>query len=330
MKALRGTPKHLSRAGQLDGFTYLMINLPFECNYRCSKCFNIEENKAVVSEDFISVEEMFGVIREAREMNGKVAVVAGEGEPSLNKIIRRIVSQINSVGMIPIIYSNGFALTPDLIEFYRDNNASLVISFDSLNSEVYNKLTGTKRQLGKVVENIRRATDAYSRTIETVGDVKLVRIAINTTVTSLNEGEISAIRDFFGDDIYFICNPLAKLGNGARNWTDLIASDSDYERHKHLVVELSESGGPLTLGSDGLCGYSAWGIGISPGGDYMTCAYTRKTDGLLGNVKNRSLRDAFEYKHAMESRHHKSNGPVPCLVRSPRFDDYLKELAVLT
>jgi MoaA/NifB/PqqE/SkfB family radical SAM enzyme len=326
LKALKGTPKHLSQTGELNSFTYLMLNLPFECNYRCPKCFNLEGNQPVAHSGEISLEERLALIQDAKSLGGKVVVIAGEGEPSLSREIRPLVTEVNAHGMIPIVYTNGSVLSPELIEFYKRNNTSLVFSIDSLVPEVYDKLTGTKGQLDRVVRNARNAIDSYRETIEIVKDLKLVRIAINATATSLNENGLSEMKRFWEDDIYFICNPLARSGNAVGNWNELIVSDDVYARQKQLVAELSESGGPLTLGRDGLCGYSIWGIAVSPCGDYMTCAYTMATDGLLGNVRTRSLRDAFEHKHRIESEHYKSKGAVPCIIRSSGFGSYLEEL----
>ncbi len=68
------------------------------------------------------------------------------------------------------------------------------------------------------------------------------------------------------------------------------------------------------------------GISIGPAGDYMTCAYTRETNGLFGNIKNQGLREAFERKHDLESAHYKKYGMMPCLIRDNSFSSYLERL----
>ena len=89
---------------------------------------------------------------------------------------------------------------------------------------------------------------------------------------------------------------------------------------------MAETGGPLTLGKNGLCGYSINGIAVSPSGDYMTCAYTSLTDGLFGSIFNRSLREAYNYKKKQEQKFYDNFGKCPCLVRSHKFNNYLKTL----
>jgi len=326
MRAIKGTPKHLSATGELTSFTYLMINLPFKCNYRCSKCFNLKSDNQDTSENEISLDERVRLIHEAKYLGGKAVVMAGEGEPAIHEDIYHLVSEISILGMIPIIYTNGSTLTEKRVSFYKDNSTVLIIAFDSLNPELYGKMTGTEGMFERVVENIRRTIRSYKNMIYFQGSTQILSIGINITASTRNEDEIERIKEFWSDDVYFICNPLAKLGNAVDNWNKLMKSEENPEKHRKLIERLSESGGPLTLGNDGICGYSRWGISISPSGDYMTCAYIRATDGLLGNIKNRSLREAFEYKHKIESEHYKKHGVANCLVRANSFNAYLKRL----
>ncbi len=259
LKVLKGTPKHLSNTGTLEGFTYLMMTLPFQCNYKCPKCFNLEDNEPVSVEGNVSLDDRVRMIHEAKEMGGKVVVIAGEGEPSLDRDIKTLVSEIRSCDMIPIVYSNGSPLTPKLAEFYKENGTALVISFDSLNPEEYNRLTGTTGHYERVVRNIQQVIESYRETIYMQEGVRVLSVAINTTVSSGNELEVEHIKKFFGEEVYFICNPLARFGNAVGNWNTLMRDEESVQRHKKLIERVSESGGPLTLGSDGLCGYSMGG-----------------------------------------------------------------------
>jgi len=314
--------------GQLDGFTYLMLTLPFKCNYRCPKCFNLINNQPVTTGEPMTLEETLGKISEAKALAGKVVVIAGEGEPTLDGNIREIVSWIDELGMIPIIYSNGSSLNPHMAQFCHDRNACLVIALDSLRPDVYRFLTGTRGDmLSLVLRNLANLRRIYADTVEERDGLRIVRLALNMTVCSRNKGEIEEIKAFAGDDMYFVCNPLARHGNAVGNWAALIDSEEDFAEHQRLVQHYSESGGPLTLDRMGVCGYSINGIGIGPFGHYMTCAYTSKTNGLLGTIRDRSLREAYEFKNAVERQHYAHYGRVPCLVRAASFESFLTTLA---
>lgn len=327
MRTLRGTPKHLRLSGHKGGFTYLMITLPFRCNYRCPKCFNLSQNRPVHHGAPIPLSDLFKLIDEARELEGRAVVIAGEGEPTLDPNIRQLVAHTANLGLIPIVYSNGSTLTEDVALFYKDHSACLVIAVDSLNPSVYGTLTGTPSgMLPRVLKNLDSVRRVYAGTAEALGDVHVLRLAINMTICSLNITEIANLKALAGNDFYFICNPLAHQGNAIGNWARLVSDGGQPPKFGVLAAQNSESGGPLTLNSEGLCGYSIGGIGVGPYGDYMTCAYTTRSNGLLGTIRDQSLKEAFEYKVHRETDHYKQNGTSPCLVRASSFDGYLSEL----
>lgn len=209
MKVVKGTPKHLSTTGELSEFTYLMINLEFDCNYKCPKCFNIVKNKSVhSSKEVLTLEDRLNLIHQTKDLGGKIVVIAGEGEPSIHKDTTELVSEINSLNMIPIIYNNGRMLNKKLIEFYKKNNTVIVISLDSLNTDRYNLLTGTKNQLKYALRNIQTLRELYKDTIITKEGIIILSIALNTTVSGINHDELPDIKRFCSDDIYFVCNPV--------------------------------------------------------------------------------------------------------------------------
>jgi MoaA/NifB/PqqE/SkfB family radical SAM enzyme len=326
MKVLKGTPRHLNKSGQLSGFAYLMLNLPFRCNYRCLKCFNLINNVPITSGTPIALEEIEQKIIEAKEMGGKAVVIAGEGEPTLDPNIKRIVFKIDSLGMIPVVYSNGSTLTPEVAKYYCDHNTSLVIALDSLSERTYDFLTGTKHLLPKVLKNIETTRKIYLNSIEEKDGFRIVKLAENVTITSINKKEINDIKKYCGEDVYFVCNPLACYGNSIANWRSLITGNDDLASYGEIIKKFSESGGPLTLNKVCLCGFSNNGIGISPSGDYMTCAYTSETNGLLGNIRKISLAEAYDQKSMIEREHYKLHGNVPCLIRDRHFKEYITTL----
>jgi MoaA/NifB/PqqE/SkfB family radical SAM enzyme len=326
-KVLRGTPKHLSRTGQLEGFVYLMLTLPFKCNYRCLKCFDLIGSHPAVDGRPITLKEILSVINEAKAIGGKAVVIAGDGEPTLSPNIKSIISRIDDLGMIPIVYSNGSTLGPDIASFYHDYNVCLVIALDSLRADVYERLTvcrpGMFVQVLRNLDNLRRI---YADTVKQQGGLRIVRLALNMTVCSRNKDEVEAIKEYTGEDMYFVCNPLARWGNAAGNWNLLVDSDEDFAEHEEKIRRYSESGGPLMLDRAGVCGYSINGIGIGPFGHYMTCAYTVQTNGLLGTIHDKSLKEAYEYKAAVEREYYKKHERVPCLVRAEFFRSFVETL----
>ena len=324
-RTLKGTPKHLSKIGDLNSFTYLMMNLPYQCNFRCKKCFNLIDGNPRKYNKLISLEERINLIDQAKEMGGKVVVFAGEGEPSLNKDIKTMVNYVNKSNRVPIIYSNGSTLTNELIEFYKTNNSSIIFSFDSIKENVFSMKSFERGIFPKTIINITRTIDSFKEIAYKEDNLEVLSVAINSTISDLNFDEVKTIKSLWGDDTYYICNPIAKFGDAVHNWNLFRNSLSDKIISK-LIKKNSETGGPLTLNEEGLCGYAAYGISISPEGNYMTCAYTNKTDSFLGNIYDTKLKEAWEDKHKKESLYYKKFGNAPCLIRDDSFEEYLKIL----
>jgi MoaA/NifB/PqqE/SkfB family radical SAM enzyme len=325
IRTLKGTPKHLSKTGSLDSFTYLMMNLPYECNFRCKKCFNLVDGRPRKYDKLISLEKRIDLIEQAKEIGGKVVVFAGEGEPNLNKDINEMVEYTNKSNMIPIIYSNGSTLTKERIEFYKKNNSSIIFALDSIKENVFSMKSFEKGIFPKTIINMTRTIDSFKKIAYREDNLEVLSVAVNSTVNDLNLNEIKTLKSFWKEDAYYICNPVAKFGNAINNWGVLRGELKD-EIIYAVAKENSETGGPLTLDKEGLCGYSAYGISISPGGDYMTCAYTNQTDGFFGNVGEIKLKEAWENKHEKEFLHYKKFGNVPCLIRDDSFEKYLEQL----
>lgn len=308
---------------------YLMINLPFVCNFKCLKCFNIDKTRSSELQTTLNLNDYYKKIEESSHLGVKSVVIAGEGEPTLNKTIKEIVSFIYKSELIPVVYTNGSTLSDDLLWFYFNHNVTLVIALDSLNEPIYDRLTQSQGMFHKVLMNIANARKLYSQRIINQNGNTIVQLAINTTISSINHNEIPVIKEFCKDDVLFICNPIARYGNASNHWNELVKDEDEYHLFQKLAKNYSDTGGPLTLNLEGVCGYSRNGISIGTNGDYMTCAYTNKTNGLLGSIKDLSLKEAFEKKYKYESEFYEKYGKTPCLIRDDNFDKYIEKLTCL-
>jgi MoaA/NifB/PqqE/SkfB family radical SAM enzyme len=186
-------------------------------------------------------------------------------------------------------------------------------------------LTGGKGCLERVLKNIETLRVAYRPLITLNEGLTVLSLAVNTTVSTKNVGELPQIRASCGEDIYFICNPLDCSGAAMANWDRLMLGVQNPAEFADLIKDYSEAGGPLTLGKDGCCSYSKYGISLSENGDWMTCAYTQRTNGLLGNIRRLPLKDAYMRKHGIESKFYEEKGSVPCFMRA-FIGDYVDEL----
>ncbi len=88
-----------------------MLTLPFKCNFRCPKCFNLAGDAPINHGTPIPLSDLLRLISETGDLGGRAIVIAGEGEPTLDPNIRRLVTHAADLGLIPIVYSNGSTLT---------------------------------------------------------------------------------------------------------------------------------------------------------------------------------------------------------------------------
>jgi organic radical activating enzyme len=311
-KILVGSARHLELDGGLRDLEYLMLNLPYSCNYRCSKCCNASRGDAEGQP--LSFEEIHGLITEAKDLGMRVSVIAGEGEPFLDKNIVRIIKSANDTGLIPYIFTNGSQLDDRTTKFLRDNGASLVINLDSLDKEVYEELNGVKGSFQKAYNNIQSVREQFSDAKSYFGGYELRRVAINTVDSHKNKGELAKIRDFCGDDFVFVCNTPMHIGRAAIN-----------AQFKDVIPDLGTM--PLGTTSDGIwCAYMRNGISVGANGDILMCAYSLESSGRLGNICDGGLekhKDAA--KSAFDSNYGLANHPR-CILRDPKYGEFIQGL----
>ncbi|MFZ2310234.1 MAG: radical SAM protein [Patescibacteria group bacterium] len=336
-KVLNATPKYFSLTSKnISNNDFLYLALLYQyigCPHECLKCFNDDD---VPTKSFypiyLSLQERKSLIDEAKDMGGKVIIFAGLAEPLTHMHSASLIKYTAEKGLIPIVYSNGFELDTSMINYLKDNNAVVAMSLDSLDPYRFGVMAKPKSKMyfpdyyKKIIGNMENCIDIYGDTIKYENGVKVVNTAIISTICKINEDEIVEIKNHFGDDTYFVCNPLAYEGGAIKNWPILMGNlNSSPDHHMQIIKECSESGGPLTFFNK-RCGYSNNGLAVYPDGTYATCAYTSKTNGYLGNTKNATIKDAFLKKHKIEQSHYEQFGDCSCLVRSSNFDKYVKSL----
>ena len=311
-KLLVGSARHLELEGGLRDLEYLMLNLPYRCNYKCSKCCNASREESPKSP--LSLEEISELITEAKDLGMRVLVIAGEGEPFLDENIQSIISRANTNGLIPYIFTNGSKLNADTTQFIKENGASLVINIDSLNARVYEELTGIKGSFERLYGNIVGVREQFKDTHSQIGQYGLRRIAINTVVSQRNKGELSEIKDFCGEDFVFVCNTPMDIGRAQGNPT----FSGQFDTPKTI---------PLGTTSNGLwCAYMRNGISVGANGEILTCAYSLESAGRLGNVRERNLKDFGRRSNKSVDAFYIEQGHSRCILRHPDYRKFIEDL----
>lgn len=339
-KLLKGTPQHLDLERRLGAAEsdYLLLNVSGSCNYRCEKCCTSEDHDRRARKVSLTLDETEKIIGKAKmELGSRAVLMAGEGETLLAPNLDRIIGHIHGNGLTTILFTNASLLTKEKSEFFRDNDASLIISCDSLIPERYEKLVGIKGVFERTMKNITAAAEVYGNTLRKVSyngrEFELYRIAFNTIVSNSNWGEIDSIQKFCREHkIMSILNyPLIK-GSILTHESELVGSVSNYRKQQALVFEKSENRGFSGVTSDEKCGYLFYGLSIGIDGSILApCAYCPENEGLAGNIK-----DYLERPSGFIEAHRKVKNVIKefaehygvniCLPRHEMYSLYLKRI----
>lgn len=320
-------------AGRGTGLVYLMLNLPFFCNYTCLKCCNLlEDTQPSVrprSDICLDREKTAQVISGASETGIKVLVVAGEGEPLLHPDFTWLLDRTVEAGLLPYVFTNGSRLTDENIKFLANKRASIIVSMDSLDPAKYQQLTGGEKggDLRVLLKNIEKCRAGFSALIEPRNGIRIGSLALNMVVTKLNYEEVSKIKAFCGDDVVFVSNQPTRIGLGERNWEHLYGTLPHNPDVDAALANVAASQRPLGTTSDGSwCAYMRNGMSVSSDGRVITCAYSLETAGGYSPLNTRDLVAANMEVMASVNKFYETSGHHRCILRHPKYKQFVNIL----
>lgn len=327
-KVLKGMPGHLEKVENI-GFgksiiDFLLINFPPICNYRCKKCFTWASSRKIKNP--LTLEELFSLIRQGKRLGAKVVAILGEGEPLFYKHAMEIIAYIDSLKMIPLISTNGSLLTKEMTDFLFKHNTTIVVSLDTLDEKKYNEYCGGEANFVKLLENIAYARRLYSQRIYKKNHYKVYQFAIHMTVTADNSKNIPDIMEFCGEDIYFDCQPLAKVGEALLH-PSLIGDKNTYKHYREASYIMAR---PMVLtktetGKD-VCCLFYYGLAIGYEGEVMFDTHAIETKNSIGNIRKTSLMELIKKVKQIKNLFIEKYATYYCPVRDEKYQDFLEFL----
>ncbi|VVC02283.1 Coenzyme PQQ synthesis protein E [uncultured archaeon] len=318
-KLLRGSATYWYMKSTLEPLTYLMLNLPYACNYNCLKCCNAWEGRQ--KNKPLSMPEIANVISEASGLGMKSLVITGEGEPFLNSKIRKILKTANGERLIPYIFTNGSRLGKETVSYAVEFGASLIISIDSLVEKTYERLAQTPGSFRTLMQNIENVRESFAPTIEHREKFDIVRVAINAVVSADNYSELfltdgrQLMHEFCGKDFALAYNTPMERGNAK--------SFPNFTRIPDGAVYAST----LPLGTfEDWCAYMHNGISVGYDGSILACGYSLQSERRLGNVKDGGLAKYRGIANKTIDRFYSKFSHERCLLRHPKYEVYIKGL----
>jgi len=135
---------------------HLEISVSNYCNQKCVFCYiDWQHGKVHMQEDML-----LKLIFDAKAAGVKSALIAGEGEPTLNKAYIAGVKKASEVGLDMALNSNMLAVSKKELHEVLPHLAWLRCSVQAADAETYAKMHNTRQSdFGRVCENIRAAAE---------------------------------------------------------------------------------------------------------------------------------------------------------------------------
>lgn len=169
-----------------DKLHYLMFKMTNRCNSDCEYCPHaISRTKNEIKSD-ISKDIIIKTIHEAAQL-GTTAISVNGGEPLIRPDIYEIIQTIIDDGIVPVLMTNGLLLPKMWDHLGAMGLKYVIISFDSLIKEVYEKQRGCSFE--KALEGIEAAVKMKEK-------YENVEIHVSAVLTRDNQDDFINLVEF--------------------------------------------------------------------------------------------------------------------------------------
>jgi MoaA/NifB/PqqE/SkfB family radical SAM enzyme len=165
------------------------------CNCDCEYCFrggNPPDNGIRFGNE-ISREQLTDAIDEMANLGVKTINIIGAGEPLMDTGLEGLLAHISSLGITPVLATNGSRITPELVRAFEQYQTSVILKLNSLNPELQNRLVRRSWFAEKRDYGLRLLLEAG---FNQPGENYRTRLGINSIVFQENKGEILDILRF--------------------------------------------------------------------------------------------------------------------------------------
>jgi MoaA/NifB/PqqE/SkfB family radical SAM enzyme len=306
----------------------LDIDLGNTCSLNCPHCFR---RTAVLDkvERKMTFEETKALIVEAKKLGLRSIKFLGAGEPFENVRFVEFLRFLKSQDVIPVIFTKGHVIGDDklaerynhrygiingvdLVKVLNEVNASIILGFNSFNTELQEKM------VGEVKGYVEKRNLALTRLVEGgLNQSNPTRLCIGSNpVTLENYDEIFNIYQWGKErNIYVLVTPTM-VGGKACAWQEITPSKEklidlytkiykfNLERGIQTIEQLEKEGISAYAGSHP-CNQVACGMYVTLSGKVLRCPGNDTT--ILGNIFEKSLEEIW-----INSENFKRSGTFNC------------------
>ncbi|WP_440945738.1 radical SAM/SPASM domain-containing protein [Methanosarcina sp. T3] len=203
------------------------------CNLHCRYCYAQSGEDSVKIADFNVLKR---IISEAKELGIRSVVVIGGGEPTLYPNFRELIAYIDSLGIVPMLFSNTVLMTEELAGFLYEHNASVMGKLDSLRPEVQDYLAGREGAFEDIKTGLGNLLKAgFSKPAEP----GKLRLGISFVSNKLNLEEIEEIWHFCRqNNIFPNMEILTPTGRANDELEDKLLTADEIKDYKLRLLEI--------------------------------------------------------------------------------------------
>jgi radical SAM protein with 4Fe4S-binding SPASM domain len=140
-----------------DGLLSVEVEFTRACNLRCTYCY-ASAGEALERE--LSLDELFAVIEQAKDLGARRIILLGGGEPLLFPAVAPVIQHIDALGLSQAIFTNGICLTRELCRFLFDHRVTVAVKQNSLLPAVQDALAGVAGAHAGIQRGLRLLMEA--------------------------------------------------------------------------------------------------------------------------------------------------------------------------
>jgi MoaA/NifB/PqqE/SkfB family radical SAM enzyme len=232
--------------------------LTLNCNLRCKHCYlsagEASERESELSQE--DLDEFYGFFKPD-------VVSATGGEPLLRKdLVFRLARSVGKYGGAMELVTNGFFLTPDIIEHLGELNPNVFYQISLDGSEMYHN-------------HIRGHPNAYQIAMNAIdmASASGAKTKVRLTATDENFDQIPEIIEeldkYNRPNIQLVIRPIVPVGRAEENGLAMKTSFSEFEGLNGLAKVISVE----TTDNMGKCGCGVDTVAVNPNGEIFPCTY---------------------------------------------------------
>ncbi|MEW6605988.1 MAG: radical SAM protein [bacterium] len=177
---LNFTKGEIEEAKEKGHLLSLDMELSNVCNLRCKYCYNTSGERL---KNELQLAEVIDIINQAKDLGVRSIIIIGGGEPILFNGLLEILTYLNKKGILSVLFTNGTMITREIAEKLFENNVSVVMKLNSMNSKIQDFLAGKKGAYEMMMQGLQNLIKAGFPSRE-------CRFGIETVICKQNIEEI--------------------------------------------------------------------------------------------------------------------------------------------